>query len=359
VRVELGKYFWPCLGLFGAVTLASCGGTDDGRPTQGTPAPVILDLGSQQVVCEVTDQFEFATLADFELGSVTGGWYFNNDQCDKCQKALDRIKEINNAFARVGSLTVDPVDKNGCVVADDVVQNEWHDKELPQLNVDIEKGNAAKNIPPRCRDVCEASQTPSAFIKPLPADRLNFNGKDQPRCGSKYAMHVKGGPFQTWGGVFAVQLGNPGLDAANWEGISFWARVGPQSRHPLRIELSDPRTDDKQKVYQGQLLDNPTADQLAEWCKTPQFVCNGDSVRDDTNGCDKFGANRSMTTDWQFFAVDFALLRQSGWGQKSIDENGALAGLDSGDIRSINFLWTTGEWDVWIDDIALYRRKKP
>jgi len=53
------------------------------------------------------------------------------------------------------------------------------------------------------------------------------------------------------------------------------------------------------------------------------------------------------------------LLRQSGWGQKSIDENGALAGLDSGDIRSINFLWTTGEWDVWIDDIALYRRKKP
>jgi hypothetical protein len=364
------------LGLLVAAT-ASCGGTgsEKDRANQEIETSAVVDPGSQPVVCGVEDEYEFKMIADFELGSVAGGWYFNNDQCDKCQKTIDRIKEIKNAAKTiVGLQDLAPgdlegqfgPDKNGCLVRGDVIKK-WYNDELPLLDETLEKGDPSKNVPPNCKAVCEASQTPSAFIKPVAGDRIAFDGKDKPRCGSRYAMHVKGGPFQTWGGVFAVQFGSPGLDADDseqeggkkWEGISFWARVGPESRHPLRIELSDELTDDKQKVYQGELVSELTTEELADWCKAPKFVCNGDSVRDDTNGCDKFGANRSMTTDWKFFTIDFANLRQSGWGQKAVDENGALASLNINQIRTLNFLWTTGVWDVWIDDVALYRRLQP
>jgi hypothetical protein len=343
--------------------LSACGGTDDGRAKDSLDEPKVVDTGSQPVTCSVTDDYEFSMLADFELGSVTGGWYFNNDQCDKCQKAIDRIKEINNA-TELASSGRTPVDKWGCSVAEDTLADEWVKVEKVQLEKALVEGDPAKNIPPKCREVCEESQTPSAFIKPLPAERLKFNGKEQPRCGSRYAMHVKGGPFQTWGGVFAVQFGNPGLDATDrdgksWDGISFWARIGPGSRQPIRVELSDERTDDKQMVYKGDLRSDLEGDELEAWCKERTFVCNGDSVRDDTNGCDKFGANGSMSENWHFFTFDFAYLRQSGWGQKAKDETGALVGLDISQIRTLNFLWTTGTWDVWIDDIALYRRKQP
>jgi len=238
---------------------------------------------------------------------------------------------------------------------------------------------------------------PNAYVKPLPAERLAFeqpNGKveDQPRCGSRYAMHVKGGPFATWGGSFAVQLGQPGLDASEWEGLSFWARVGPQSRNPLRIEISDPHNDDKQLVYwklddDGERKTHPEFVTMAEltreefdppppkedatdeeqaiydraWCnpKNHNLICNPDSLREDRNGCDKFGANGWMTGTWQFFTFNFKSFRQSGWGTPALDFDRNPATMDTSKLRSLNFMWTTGTWDVWIDDVALYRRKQP
>jgi hypothetical protein len=358
-------------GLLVAAT-SSCGGTDEGRPTSGFKQVATVDIGSQQVVCGVTDEYDFLPVADFELGSVTGGWYFNNDRCDKCQQALDRIKLIEANIPRAKSLTGEPVDKRGCPVEKELVLTDWTD-ELALLKEAVDEGDAQRSIPANCREVCNESQTPNAFVKPLAASRIAFdsNGdgklEDQPRCGSRYAMHVVGGPFETWGGVFAAQFGSPGLDldtsdkagGVKWEGLSFWARVAPDSRSSLRIELADEHTDDKQKVYDGELVSSLTSDEMTEWCKNPTYVCNGDSTRESTDGCDKFGANRAMTSDWEFFTFKFDTLRQSGWGQVALDENGRQVGLDINQLRSLTFLWTTGNWDVWIDDIAFYRRKQP
>lgn len=403
------RYGGLFFGLFAAVA-SGCGGTDGERATTQLREPVVYDAGSKPVLCSVGDDYEFSTIQDFETNSVAGGWYFNNDQCDRCQKIIDRIKELK-AITVVTQLEYSayPVypDKYGCsdwrqLKSEEESTEEYASRIAPIIDAytkeqeirerQLIEGDPDNNVPPNCRAVCLASQFPDTYIKPLAASRIEFtlDGKkyeDQPRCGSRFAMHVKGGPFQTWGGAFAVQLGQPGLDASDWEGISFWARVGPTSRHPLRIEISDPHTDDKQMVYrfegdeqvrfvtQADLIQrDPTTNAITEnhfdapddastWCKQKQFICNADSVREDRNGCDKFGANRSMSGDWQFFTVDFSTLRQSGWGAAAtepiLDPNGNAVPIDKSQLRSINFMWTTGLWDVWIDDIALYRRKQP
>lgn len=406
------------LGLLVAVASA-CGGTDNGRPPAQVKDPVQVDTGSKPVLCSVTNDFEFKTIQDFEIGATTGGWYFNNDLCDKCQKVIDRIKELNSIMtvSSDGQVTLKPIeldyskefvlaDKRGCNIWELMQQpteaSEAYKErtapivaeytaELATLERQLIEGDPANNVPANCRDACNASQTPNAYIKPLTAASIEFktNGKtftQQPRCGSRFAMHVQGGPFQTWGGAFAVQLGNPGLDATGWDGISFWARVGPSSRHPLRIEISDWQNDDKQMMYldpiagtwvkvtretlitrdsdSNKIVENhfDSPGDAKSWCNSGIYICNSDSVREDKNGCDKYGANRSMSGDWQFFSIDFSEFRQSGWGMPvttpPMDPNGLPAEIDKSQLRSLNFLWTTGVWDVWIDDIALFRRKQ-
>jgi hypothetical protein len=430
----IDRYRAVLFGLLAAAT-SGCGGTDGVRTSRSGDTPGLEDTGSNPVLCGVTDDYEFKMLQDFELGSVTGGWYYNNDQCDKCQKVIDRIKELgaqaHGANLEYSAVRIYP-DKYGCTdwrlvdlpdetaaeylkrvkaldlsVVDPRTDTEtddeyaqriketvhaWYDSQLSRLERILIDGDPDNNVPPNCRAVCEASQSPNAYVKPLPASRIEFidpeTGKvaAQPRCGSQFAMHVKGGPFQTWGGTFAVQFGQPGLDGGDWDGISFWARVGPSSRHPLRLEISDARNDDKQMLYTFPGHSSPShvtqADFDAEndkrveagldplgffdgptygssWCKNRQFACNPDSTREDHNGCDKFGANRTMTGDWQFYTVDFFDVRQSGWGMPVKDDQGNAAPLDRTDMRTLVFMWTTGTWDVWIDDVAFYRRKQP
>lgn len=109
------------------------------------------------------------------------------------------------------------------------------------------------------------------------------------RCGSKYALHLVGGPFLSWGGGYASRFvtirdpglieelcptetldesitgigrsptaingacgfwitpvaGQPsrrGLDASAYEGVSFWARRNPGTQSSLRIALNDTNT---------------------------------------------------------------------------------------------------------------------
>lgn len=408
IRRRVASY----LGLLVAVASA-CGGTDHGRPSAEVKEAVDVDTGSKPVLCSVAAGYEFQTIEDFEKGAVTGGWYFNNDLCDKCQKVIDRIKELNNI---IGAATSTPIrseyskeyifpDKYGCSdwnlrlidgeSAEDRLARiepflDPYRRELDMRTLQLTEGDPDNNVPKNCQAACNASQTPNAYLKPLDASVIEFrtDGKrleKQPRCDSRYAMHVQGGPFETWGGSFAVQLGQPGLDASGWDGISFWVRVGPSSRHPLRIEISDWQNDDKQMMYvdrdtgvlgavtreglierdaEGKVIadyfDVPDDDKA--WCKTKLFVCNPDSVREDKNGCDRYGANRSMSGDWQFFAIHFSEFRQSGWGMPvtdpPMDPTGVPAEIDTSQLRSLNFLWTTGLWDVWVDDIALFRRKQ-
>jgi hypothetical protein len=84
------------------------------------------------------------------------------------------------------------------------------------------------------------------------------------RCGSQWALHVQGGPFMGWGGGIGMSMlqwpGNNSasycskstdsilkgmtIDVSAWEGISFWARRGPNSQIGFRVAVGDKATDD-------------------------------------------------------------------------------------------------------------------
>jgi hypothetical protein len=80
---------------------------------------------------------------------------------------------------------------------------------------------------------------------------------------SNGVVHIQGGPFLGWGGgvgtamkdypgrpSMPVKAGTPAtiasaaVDASAWEGISFWARRGPDSQVGFRVLAGDKNTDD-------------------------------------------------------------------------------------------------------------------
>jgi len=83
-----------------------------------------------------------------------------------------------------------------------------------------------------------------------------------PRCSDSPApenrtIHIQGGPFLSWGGGAGIGLKNfPSvvgrvdtidqamIDVSEWEGLSFWARRGPDSQAGFRVLVGDKYTDD-------------------------------------------------------------------------------------------------------------------
>ena len=71
------------------------------------------------------------------------------------------------------------------------------------------------------------------------------------------ALHVQGGPFLSWGGgvgkamkYYPTSKDDPMTwrevvyDASQWDGLSFWARRGPDSQAGFRVLVGDKNTDD-------------------------------------------------------------------------------------------------------------------
>ena len=83
-----------------------------------------------------------------------------------------------------------------------------------------------------------------------------------PRCSDRpdpmnHAIHIQGGPFLSWGGGVGIGLKNfpsvtgsvatpeeAAIDVSSFEGISFWARRGPDSQTGFRVLVGDKFTDD-------------------------------------------------------------------------------------------------------------------
>jgi hypothetical protein len=74
---------------------------------------------------------------------------------------------------------------------------------------------------------------------------------------NNHAIHIQGGPFLSWGGGAGIGMKNfpsvtgivatpeeAQLDVTGWEGISFWARRGPDSQVGFRVLIGDATTDD-------------------------------------------------------------------------------------------------------------------
>jgi hypothetical protein len=306
--------------------LPGCGGsTETPRPArdgtggpQGVPGYLSPPSGvsiddTVPVDCYVRADVELELIEDFELGAA-GGWYLSNDVCADCQdfvNAADAIRNAGEATSRAAELT------------------------------DLQSQLDA------CRPTCLAAlQVPNYFDNP-PVSQPIPGG----RCDSRYAMHIKGGPFVEWGGnmgfAFAPPLNVTAFDIENGageverpgrdlHGITFWARLGGASNNNLRIELGDRFTD--------QAYDNPETPEADPICNPNTTDANSDE------GCDKFGAITQMRDDWQQFFVPFAEMRQQGWGRRA-------EYFDLTALLSFSVFYAQGTWDFWIDDLAFYRRK--
>ena len=292
------------------LALLGCGGTGtDADRKAARPAadagtlPVFVDDPRRQPVYSCDEDkpargiVATHSIEDWETGAGAG-WYTNNDQCEGCQPAIDAI----NASIDGGNLA-DP------------------------LGLDAGLVQRAACIP-----ACVASQTPSYFAKPTPADTIPGG-----RCGSKYAFHVISGPFSKWGGQLGINFSPPIdstiLEGETFDGISFWARVAPGSRSAIRIQVGESHTDAKYPEPPG----------------TPP-PCVADTNRDDTsNGCDSFGSYVDLNSDWHFFALPFEEMRQAGWGKRA-------AFFDIQHISNLTFFYTQGSWDIWLDDIAFCKQ---
>src|SRR5262249_14485093 len=132
-----------------------------------------------------------------------------------------------------------------------------------------------------------------------------------------------------------------GTDASAWEGIVLWGRKGPGSASSIRLTLGDEHTDDSNEACE---------------CNNSEFNPAGHLIsttnqNDSSNGCDKFGMFQTPTETWQPLFFPFSLLQQGGWGKPS-------PGLDTSQIFSISINYGRAAWDIWLDDIAFYRRKR-
>ena len=104
------------------------------------------------------------------------------------------------------------------------------------------------------------------------------------RCGNpnNHVIHIQGGPFLGWGGGVGMAMvyymgrvppANPDpawstatvgamTDESAWEGISFWARRGPDSQAGLRVLAGDKNTDDDVSYLMAR--DTPTLPRFCE-----------------------------------------------------------------------------------------------
>ncbi len=292
----------------------SCVDSDGDRPDR-LAYPDAGDPGSGPFDCSADDEFEFKLIEDFELGAAFGSWFANNEICEGCQALADRRDELLEAIH--GGDTDSP--------DDDDSEGPDTDDELHQELRDVTERLA------RCRENCVSSQRPTIFDKPLPAEPIADSG----RCNSRYALHLVAPKLTDWGANIGTPFTVP-LDAGDWEGISFWARRAPFSRGTVRVELADRFTDGAFVGDEGQ--------ETGPYCDPHHTLDNL------SEGCDRFGCFALVSTDWRFFKLPFEAFRQAGWGQPA-------PYLDTSGLRSVTFLFPAGSWDIWMDNVAVYRRR--
>lgn len=148
---------------------------------------------------------------------------------------------------------------------------------------------------------------------------------DGGRCGtSSRAFRMTGEDLRIWGMVFGWNFRDGARDLSDWEGISFWARRGSaDTGRSLFFSVFDPNTENS-----GGLCDSES-EVLEE-------------------KCDAYGTGIGLDEEWRFFAIPFAALRQRGFGV-------ATEALSTDEIIGLNWAADRGDWDVWVDDVALYR----
>jgi hypothetical protein len=137
------------------------------------------------------------------------------------------------------------------------------------------------------------------------------------RSGSNYAAWTAGHGFTNWGAGIAVYVTDRAAyyDASKYQGITFWAKVDPESTNQVRFDITDVQTESD-----------------GGYCKS----------------CwNYFGRTISLSTKWQRYGFVWGdLVQQSGWGDQFVK-------IIPSAIREIRFSTTaTITFSIYIDDVA-------
>jgi endoglucanase len=141
--------------------------------------------------------------------------------------------------------------------------------------------------------------------------------------GSKFAAHMagtiskNGDPLYAGMGFSFTDPKGP-YDATQYTGVSFWAKVGPGSIKTVRLKVPDVNTDPQGKVC--------------------------------TECFNDFGADLTLTEQWQKYTIPFATMKQmDGWGNPNPPT------INKSKIYGMQ--WQVNDrgaaYDVWVDDVRL------
>jgi len=138
--------------------------------------------------------------------------------------------------------------------------------------------------------------------------------------GTKMAAHMTGSVasaeivYAGMGMNFVDPKGQ--YDSSAYKGISFWAKKGPRSTNKVRLKVPDKSTDPDGKIC--------------------------------TECFNDFGADLTLTDDWQQFTLPFTAMKQiKTWGSPHPD------GIDPATVYGIQFQVNDKgqKFDIWIDEL--------
>lgn len=161
------------------------------------------------------------------------------------------------------------------------------------------------------------------------------------RCGvSRYGLKITAEDLAVYGGAFGRNYYPSPFDASQWEGISFWAKRGNDTAdkklgRSVYFSVGDKYTDERNGVR--------------EWADGKPYCY--DEPEDPADKCDRFGMGLGIETEWQFYTVAFEDMTQRGFGK-------AAPELFVEGIIGLDFSFETGDWELWVDDVAYYREKQ-
>jgi hypothetical protein len=138
------------------------------------------------------------------------------------------------------------------------------------------------------------------------------------RPGSNFAAWTQGSGFTNWGGGMGFYLnGSSGFYNANkYSGVTFWAKVAPNSMNGVRVDISDNQT-----VSDG-------------------GIC--------TSCWNFFGKNMVLSTTWQRYSCLWSdLTQQVNWGD-------TFPAINPTKLREMRFgTLTTGvDFNIYVDDVS-------
>ena len=332
----------------GSAALSACGGSDQSaRPNEQR----VIDSAPFDE-CAQADGLEFQSIASYEMSprdnNISPNLNYAQGSANRCAVSWIQVDPDNPALDQCCAPGTGPgTNHPACESAATDPSLAVNGSHWP--NVDDSPRTCASFTTINCLDANGQPYPDDMGTQPSPTTycvpRVPMNPAPAPveRCGqADQAVHIQETNLAIcfsprshkpgWGGNYRITFNNP-VDASDWDGVSFWAKTGDgPTGTGLLPHILDPYTigGDKNR------------------CSTSPKETTPDQAK-----CDPWSLSAVLTGNWRFYQMPFDEVRQKGFGMASDLEH-----IDRSAIRAVEFSFSAGDWDFWIDDVTFYRVKR-